>query len=499
MSAPLKALRRGLIRALNGRNPFHKKRRRAVAPAPAAPAPAVQAQARQAVIARNHAQAGAAAAPHMAPVLGIVDGGYVNPSHDAAPVAHDDAALHDPPPAAHEPARPIPIAPVERDDDVIREYEPLDSEAGWQTDDTGWSHFSLDGETSHDPSRHWHHDDGRTGQTRRIKTHGLPESYRGEDVEAGFRGTNYGGVMAAMNMDAVVRGTDDFAEGIDRFATAYMTPEQQVAHAISFDEHGRLRTAEGAHLDTRAQERTVDAEQMAHFEQSREALGDAGLAHHRIGMRDEIVTAGPTGAGTVENAGRGKHIFIMTPEGEIRAVDPWAAKTVTDREDGGRTLEMINHSSLAAGGEVAGAGELTVADGNLQQISDQSGHYRPDGVMMSHVLMQLDQFTDTSNVDVKFGGKADGQTPLIASSREFRELDPVQAEKTMRARRRDLDLDLHRHLEQDPRFARHNAGLTLANRESARRSDSAHARQAQLDAAAVQSARGAQQSEDGNA
>src|SRR3546814_3268636 len=49
--------------------------------------------------------------------------------------------------------------------------------------------------------------------------------------------------------------------------------------------------------------------------------------------------------------------------------------------------------------------------------------------------------------------------PLIASSREFQELDPRQAEKIMRARRRDLDVDLHQQIAQDPRFARQRARL----------------------------------------
>jgi hypothetical protein len=139
----------------------------------------------------------------------------------------------------------------------------------------------------------------------------------------------------------------------------------------------------------------------------------------------------------------------MTPEGTTRGVDPWAAKEITPKPDGSANLGFVNHSSLVAGGAVASAGELTVRNGQLQQISDASGHYKTTGTMMRQALEHFGERgvhtgatgidggdTDELGVDIRFAAKTHGATPVIGSAQEFMSYaDPDTAEKGMRDHR----------------------------------------------------------------
>lgn len=158
-------------------------------------------------------------------------------------------------------------------------------------------------------------------------------------------------------------------------------------------------------------------------------------------------TTAASGIGTYNAEGQGKHIFAMTPDQTVRALDPWAAHRevplptapAPDAKQNAR-LETVNHSSLVGGGRVAMAGELTAAHGQLQQISDQSGHYEPDNPMLYTAVQHFEgQGVDMSNVGVKMVGKQTGQKPLIASATEFSGYGgAIDAEEQMRERREDF-------------------------------------------------------------
>ncbi len=90
-------------------------------------------------------------------------------------------------------------------------------------------------------------------------------------------------------------------------------------------------------------------------------------------------------------------VFVVRPNGQVLA-----GKYVRGR---------FHHSSLVAGENVIGAGEMAFdASGRLTQISDKSGHYMPDRV---RVLQGLDAIANTgvdlSNVDLKLGTSVVGK------------------------------------------------------------------------------------------
>lgn len=77
-------------------------------------------------------------------------------------------------------------------------------------------------------------------------------------------------------------------------------------------------------------------------------------------------------------SGDGRAIFVMDGHGNLY-VSPY--------QEPGR----FHHSSILAGGPVAGAGEVKVIDGRLELISDQSGHYLPGRSYTQRVLELLQQ------------------------------------------------------------------------------------------------------------
>ena len=81
-------------------------------------------------------------------------------------------------------------------------------------------------------------------------------------------------------------------------------------------------------------------------------------------------------ANTIQS-GESRAIFVMMADGSI-----YSSKTHLPR--------MFHHSSLAAGGPVASAGEMIVIRGRLQVISNDSGHYRPSPTLNRQVVKELE-------------------------------------------------------------------------------------------------------------
>lgn len=87
------------------------------------------------------------------------------------------------------------------------------------------------------------------------------------------------------------------------------------------------------------------------------------------------------------HSGKGKAIFVMDADGNL-----YVAKHKAGR---------IHHSTLYAGKEVLGAGEVIVKNGKLIQITNKSGHYRPGIESMLEVLEKLSAKIDLTGVKVE--------------------------------------------------------------------------------------------------
>jgi len=68
----------------------------------------------------------------------------------------------------------------------------------------------------------------------------------------------------------------------------------------------------------------------------------------------------------------------------------------------------FHHSSLVAGAPVAGAGDMTVIDGDLLELSNSSGHYRPPSESLERVAARLTELgVDMAAVKVTRVGEKD--------------------------------------------------------------------------------------------
>ena len=195
----------------------------------------------------------------------------------------------------------------------------------------------------------------------------------------------------------------------------------------------------------------------------------------------KIDTSDASGKGTFEvngeNTGKGKFIYAMTPQGQIRIGDPnrmYDKLPLGPAGDDGRTpynLRLANHSTLVGGGDVAAAGEMQVNDGKLIQLGDTSGHYRPDNQMTYQAAARLEQMgVDMSDVTMRLCAKSDGERSMLTSAAEFMGYGgAANAEEKMRAFRRDMQVDLSQEIA--ARAARRAGGVGRERGEDVALSD----------------------------
>jgi hypothetical protein len=103
-------------------------------------------------------------------------------------------------------------------------------------------------------------------------------------------------------------------------------------------------------------------------------------------------------------------------------------KALTD----GEKVSYVHHSSPLAGQPVAGAGQLTVVNGKITAINDESGHYKPEGEYLWQTITWLKQAgMPIDDIDVKLIAK--GQEPeLILEGWKFAQTGGNQAQARLK-------------------------------------------------------------------
>jgi hypothetical protein len=120
----------------------------------------------------------------------------------------------------------------------------------------------------------------------------------------------------------------------------------------------------------------------------------------------------PSAVRYLDEAEREQHRLFVDADGNLRRAsdnelfDTSSANTVWGGEDGGRAIFVMDrdgnlyasnyqargdfhHSSLLAGGEVAGAGEIRVDNGRIIDMTDKSGHYQPSADLNDNAVDEL--------------------------------------------------------------------------------------------------------------
>ncbi len=203
-----------------------------------------------------------------------------------------------------------------------------------------------------------------SGRYRRtpLKTKALPDKYDGEDTRLGFRAELLSPELMAQHAAAYseqlsraagrpVVVTPEKARELDAKhneaqVTRYHTPEQQAATEVSFDETGRAYDQSG--------NSPLQSGKLL------QALSPEGTLH---AMPHSLVVRMPDGSETPYHQG------VPLPKGA--------------------QLVNTHHSTLLAGGDVAGAGHIYVDDEHIIQVDDQSGHYKPDAEMTHQAVAEI--------------------------------------------------------------------------------------------------------------
>ncbi|RIE05065.1 hypothetical protein D3H35_02740 [Cohnella faecalis] len=151
-----------------------------------------------------------------------------------------------------------------------------------------------------------------------------------------------------------------------------------------------------------------------------------------------------------------RHIFTMDGQGEFHSTD--AVKENRDRSKQIRNqrkqdlkglqsdpenqeklrnmelpaMERFHHSSFNAGGDIAGAGELQVRDGQVELVSDASGHYKPGSRQMIQTVQQLEKNkVPIEQLGVEFIGKPEFEYETDLKTGEHR-VDEATGKKVHR-------------------------------------------------------------------
>jgi hypothetical protein len=111
--------------------------------------------------------------------------------------------------------------------------------------------------------------------------------------------------------------------------------------------------------------------------------------------------------------------FAFDGGGGLHTSDP-ATETMRQLDIVNNVAQRHNHSSLVGGKEVSSAGTIKVRQGQVEEVSDLSGHYKPSIVHTQQAVEQLQKsgVMDEQRSSVRLGGKG-GNRDLMVSGTEF--------------------------------------------------------------------------------
>ena len=96
-------------------------------------------------------------------------------------------------------------------------------------------------------------------------------------------------------------------------------------------------------------------------------------------------------ASSVFGGGGGRAIFVMDEAGNV-----YASKV--------QSVGKFHHSSFLSGRPVASAGEITVENGVIREITRRSGHYQPTAKQLNQFVSQLfDEGINTGPINIGDG------------------------------------------------------------------------------------------------
>ncbi|MFC5404961.1 hypothetical protein [Cohnella soli] len=179
--------------------------------------------------------------------------------------------------------------------------------------------------------------------------------------------------------------------GVDIDSTTYYAGEcERAKYGRSFDESGKMKkSTDGSTLNTIGSER--GAVRGAKPDRHIFVMDEQGGFHSNDAVK--------------ENRERSSQIKDAR-KAEIASLADEPDKQAMLRNQKLQNMERFHHTSFLAGQDVAGAGELQVRDGQVELVSDASGHYMPESRQMMQTVQQLQKNkVSVEQLGVEFIGK----------------------------------------------------------------------------------------------
>ncbi len=194
-------------------------------------------------------------------------------------------------------------------------------------------------------------------------------------------------------------------------STQYMSEEQKQEHKINFtpatgstpatlgmpDRHG-VDDDDGEEVSDLFADAEEESESLSDFDEAvdTESLAESGYGENTVeDVQADLAAELNEDPNKVATE---KHIFVMDGEGEFYARN--TEDLLTQEANYGPGTAEAHHSSFLRGEAVAGAGELIVnktdgpdgqRKGELREVTDRSGHYKPGEEQTAQVLTQLEE------------------------------------------------------------------------------------------------------------
>jgi hypothetical protein len=124
--------------------------------------------------------------------------------------------------------------------------------------------------------------------------------------------------------------------------------------------------------------------------------------------------------------------------GYVQSAEDGSRHVFDSSETATKEKKKVHHSSEVAGGAVLGAGEQTIKDGLLREVTDKSGHYKPEGDMTHQYVEGLVKDGVKMRDDTVVAVGADGKMRQ-ATSQEVAAYQKVQKLPALKAERAKLD------------------------------------------------------------
>lgn len=191
-----------------------------------------------------------------------------------------------------------------------------------------------------------------------------------------------------------LRKADDLGAVPDRRVVPELPkPEPELKQSDSNDNEKEGASSSASSSASSTALSTSELERREGIRKKRQKMRDkdeARLAEDRqLGGKLSSLSSVDSRVSSFTDSSNGEHISArMRSENEIAALQMDKIDRV---ERDHWSLGWMNHSSLFAGGDVAGAGELRVEDGELLGINNMSGHYKPNEEMLWQTVNHLHQ------------------------------------------------------------------------------------------------------------